>query len=140
MKWIACMILTVALFACTQQVSRMLPGKIYSLQDGTALDFQIETSNGSGSMTACNPITGETFTGRYAASYVGGGSTVGILNGGIDGTVVMASPPTSANAQGILRGSSGTVIGLYLTIKPGDKPTGHGEGQDNAGNRYQVYF
>ena len=137
MKWIVCLLLAVMLCACSTKTGRMLPGKMYSMQDGAELEFRIETSRGSGGLEAVNLETGEHFTGHYAASYVGGGSAVGLLD---DVPMVMVAAPTGANAQGILRGDRGTVIGIYLTIKPGDTPTGHGEGKDNRGQLYQVYF
>jgi len=132
-------VLTLLFFGCIRatNVGRMLPGKMYSMQDGTELEFRIETSRGSGGLEAVNRETGEHFTGHYAASYVGGGSAVGLLG---DVPMVMVAVPTGANAQGILRGDRGTVIGIYLTIKPGDTPTGHGTGKDNRGQHYQVYF
>lgn len=47
---------------------RMLPGKIYSLTDGTEMSFSIEMATNSGEMSAYNPKTSETFTGNTLAS------------------------------------------------------------------------
>lgn len=120
-------------------VGRMLPGAMYDLKDGTQLDFSIQTSRGTGKMTAYNPQTGESFNGLYSGSFRGGGVAMASV-GTTGGNVLAFSPPTGANASGILRGSQGTVIAIYLDINPGFRPTGHGTGQDNQGNRYQVHF
>jgi hypothetical protein len=116
---------------------RMLPGAMYDLRDGTQLDFAIETSRGVGSMTAYNPQTGETFTGQYSGLFHGGGTA---LAHSAAGNVLAVAPPTGANARGILRGDQGTVIGVYLDIRPGFRPVGNGTAQDNKGGRYQVHF
>lgn len=56
-------------------VGQMLPGKMYSLQDGTELNFEIQTSYGTGAMTAYNPVTRENFSGQYTGIYTGGGAS-----------------------------------------------------------------
>lgn len=135
-----------------------LPGKLYLLQNGTVMDFQIETSQGTGDMYAFNHITGENFTGQYTGTYKGGGvsrtttdgnfngSTSSIQNGfsnfsgNISSTSSTFTPPSDATARGVLIGDKGTVIELYMEIRPGIRPKGHGEGIDNKGNKYQVQF
>lgn len=119
-----------------------LPGKLYSLQDGTELKFEIETSFGTGAMRAENPKTGEKFEGQYTGTTSGGGviNAHSRLNTGQTVNTQVFVPPSSANARGILRGDKGTVIEIYLDIRPGPRPKGHGEGIDNNGVRYQVQF
>jgi len=121
----------------------MLPGKMFTLNDGVEMDFEIQTSYGTGSLTAYNPTTGERFTGQYTSILNGGGYTEGtIYNSGNQNTstVTIFSPPTGANARGILKGDKGTVIDIFLIIQPGLRPIGYGEGVDNKDARYQVQF
>jgi hypothetical protein len=137
------LILSVALAISLVGCGVMLPGKMYSTSDGTESRFEIQTSHGSGDMTAFSPKTGERFTGQYTGTYTGGGSalvsTFNFQTGATStGTVYM--PPSGANARGILRGDKGTVIEVYLDIQTGLRPRGHGEGIDNKGNRYQIQF
>lgn len=109
-------------------------------------------------MYAQNVATGETFTGRYTGHYREGGlamsqgmgtysgistqpgSTPIYTSGTIATTSATFVPPTSADAGGILIGTKGTVIEVYLDITPGIVPSGVGTGIDNAGNRYQIQF
>lgn len=132
---------------------KFLPGKIYSLQDGTELEFSIETSYGTGRMTARNPVTGEVFEGQYTATLEGGSTTQtqistfqpskAVSKSNMPGqgyTAVSTTAPNSATARGILRGNAGTVIEMVLEIEPGFRPRGHGVGRDNRGQRYQVQF
>lgn len=131
--------LALALAGCA---GTMLPGKLYALKDATVLEFQIQTSYGSGSMTATNPKTGEKFTGQYTGIYHGQKSAFTNVsdNRGNSATVTSFSPPTNATAKGVLMGDMGTVIELFMEIQPGIKPRGNGEGVDNHGQRYQVQF
>ena len=123
-----------------------LKGKMVSLQGGEEFAFEIEKSTGTGGMWAANPKTGEVLQGQYTAKGSGGGYSTGSVSGTNSAgryttqNVQIFSPPTSANAQGYLRGDKGTVIEIYLEIKPGWTPTGFGPGNDNKGNRYQVQF
>lgn len=135
-----------------------LLGKLYSLDDGTAMDFQIERSNGTGGMFAQNLKTGESFTGQYTGTYKGGGVATTTEDGSYTGSTSRTNgtlyqhsgkfktnrttfiAPTDATARGVLIGDKGTVIELYMDIKPGIIPKGHGEGVDNHDKRYQVQF
>ena len=136
-----------------------LPGKLYSLEDGVILDFQIERSYGTGGMYAQNLKTGEYFSGQYTGTYKGGGTATTSGSGQYSGTTTNVStgtmyqntgnisssattfiPPTDATARGVLIGDKGTVIELYMEIRPGIVPKGHGEGIDNKSRRYQVQF
>ena len=120
----------------------MLPGQMYSLDDGSELNFKIEKSRGTGSMTAYNTVTGERFNGQYTGKYTGGERSFGTVSGQGDNisTIQSFTPPSGATARGILRGDQGTVIEVYLDITPGFRPTGFGEGLDNKGRRYQLQF
>jgi len=118
-------------------VGTMLPGRMYASPSGQILQFEIETSYGQGKMTAFNDQTGEKFTGEYSAIRRGGGMMLG--NAG-NSNVTLLQPPLSANGQGVLVGDKGTMIRLYLEIKPGLRPTGHGTGTDEEGRRYEVFF
>ncbi|RRQ20408.1 hypothetical protein D5687_09515 [Guyparkeria sp. SCN-R1] len=137
----------------------MIKGDLLAVQSGTVMDFQIERSHGTGDMTAYNPETGEAFEGRYTGSYQGGGVAVtnstgsfsgssrdtssGTMyrhSGNVSGSSTTFVPPSNATARGFLRGDQGTVITLYMDIRPGIMPKGHGEGVDQDGNRYQVQF
>ena len=136
-----------------------LPGKLYSLEDGVVMEFQIERSYGTGDMYAQNLKTGEKFSGQYTGTYKGGGTTTTTGSGDYSGTTSSSStgtiyrhsgsvstsstsftPPSDATARGVLIGDKGTVIELYMDIRPGIVPKGHGEGIDNKGRRYQVQF
>lgn len=126
----------------------MIPGRIYSLQDGTVLEFAIERSSGQGIMTAFNPVAGERFTGTYTAIITeGGGSEQSVASnfwGQVGPTVTKTSAATRAAGRGVLRGDKGTVISITVEIKPSYNrqinPSGFGEGLDNHGVKYQVQF
>lgn len=155
MKRLFSIVATLILTAC----GTTLPGKLYSLQDGVVMDFQIEKSHGTGGMYAQNNKTGEKFTGQYTGTYKGGGMettigsgsyrgsstsyTTGSMyqhSGNVSSSSTKFMPPSDATARGVLMGDNGTVIELYMEIRPGIVPKGHGEGIDNKGNRYQVQF
>ncbi len=132
---------------------KMLPGKLYSLNDAAILDFQIQTSYGTGKLTAANPKTGERFEGQYTGTYENGGTTVSRVNTfdpakavnrnntpGQGYNIVSNTAPTKATARGVLIGDKGTTIELFMNIVPGLRPTGHGQGTDNKGAKYQLQF
>jgi hypothetical protein len=107
------------------------------------MEFAIQTSYGSGTMTAFNPATGERFSGQYTGIYKGGGTSQGVYTdswGFATGSVTTQQAPTGAVAKGVLIGDKGTVINVSMDIQPGDRPTGFGEGTDNNGVKYQVQF
>lgn len=139
---IGAFLLATLLAHLTGCAGRALPGKLYDLTDATTLDFEIETSRGTGDMRATNPKTGERFAGQYTGVYTGGGLAVGSAYNQRLGTTTGTAyaPPTGANARGVLIGDRGTMIELYLDIRPGIRPKGHGTGTDNQGRRYQVQF
>jgi len=122
----------------------MLPGTMYSLDSGVEMPFEIETSRSTGSLKATNPETGEIFTGQYTGKFTGGGYSQGTIRTASASTGISRfqsfTPPTGANARGILKGDQGTVISIYLDITPGFRPTGFGEGVDNKGVEYQIQF
>lgn len=135
MKIIVATILGAALIAGC--VGTMLPGRMYASPNGQTLQFEIETSYGQGKMTAFNPYTGERFAGEYSAMHRGQRMLVGNVG---KSNVTLFQPPTGADGQGVLVGDKGTMIRLYLEIKPGLRPTGHGTGTDDNGGRYEVFF
>ena len=126
----------------------MIPGRIYSLQDGTALEFAVERSSGQGTMTAFNSVTGERFTGTYSAIITeGGGTEQSVASnfwGQVGPTVTKSTAATRAAGRGVLRGDKGTVISITMEIKPSYdsrvNPSGFGDGLDNHGVKYQVQF
>lgn len=137
MKRLFVIVVTTILAAC----GTTLPGKLYSLQDGVVMDFQIERSYGTGGMFAQNQKTGEKLTGQYTGTYKGGGTATTFGSGNhFSFSSITFIPPSDATARGVLMGDKGTVIELYMEIRPGIVPKGHGEGIDNKGNRYQVQF
>ena len=124
-------------------IGTMLPGKMFSLNDGAQFEFEIQTSYGTGIMTAFNPANGEKFSGQYTGIYKGGGTEQGVYTnswGFTTGSVTTKSAPTGAVAKGVLVGDKGTVINVNMDIQPGARPTGFGEGVDNKGARYQIQF
>ena len=126
--------------------SGWIKGTMVDTSNGNELLYEIEKSRGKGGMWAANPKTGEVFKGQYTGAYKGGGYSFGTVSGvnqsGNYGTqnVQVFTPPSSANAQGYLKGDLGTVIEIFLEISPGYRPTGFGKGVDNSGKRYQVQF
>lgn len=152
---ITCILIAFMLSACGTK----LPGKLYSLDDGVVMEFQIERSYGTGGMYAQNFKTGENFSGQYTGVYKGGGTATTFGSGSYTGSSTNIStgtmyqhsgqvtsnsttfiPPSNATARGVLIGDKGTVIELYMEIRPGIVPKGQGEGVDNKGNRYQIQF
>jgi hypothetical protein len=131
----------------------MLTGKLYSVEEATTLQFEIERSHGKGKLTAYNPKTGEKFEGTYTAVLHGQETTFtqvstfdptkAVNRGNMPGqgyTATSVEAPDYATGRGVLIGDKGTTIELRMEIQPGLKPRGHGEGRDNSGRRYQVQF
>ena len=87
----------------------MLQGSMYRLDNGAQWPFGIQTSYGTGNLTASDPQSGESFTGQYTATARGGGNSFGTVNGmsrsmsgqmiSTTGTVQTYSPPDSAAAK-----------------------------------------
>jgi hypothetical protein len=100
---------------------QMIPGKIYSLKDGSVIDCSIEYSTGQGKMEAINPKTGEKFTGIYTGVFMN---------------------DLWAKCKGILIGDKGTIISLSMDINIGNTwnlPFGYGDGEDNNNVKYQYH-
>ena len=148
LKILAASALALFLNAC----GTVLPGKLYQLSDATVLEFEIETSTGTGAMRATHPKTGEKFTGQYTGVTRGSAPIVVMQQppagnthferGMQQGAAQAAAQgrPTYATARGILIGDKGTTIQLLMEIQPSLRPKGSGEGTDNKGERYQVQF
>jgi len=123
-----------------------IKGTMVNTSTGDELQYEIEKSRGKGGMWAADPKTGEVFRGQYSGKYTSGGYSFGSISGtdssGLRKTqnLQVFTPPTSANAQGFLKGDMGTVLEVFLEIKPSIRPSGFGKGVDNKGNQYQVQF
>lgn len=152
-RFLVSLLLVLLLGACAIPLSTatgpiMIPGRLYSLQDGTALEFAVERSSGQGIMTAFNSVTGERFTGTYSAIITEGGGTEQSVAtnfwGQVGPTVTKDTAATRAAGRGVLRGDKGTVISITMEIKPSYdpriNPSGFGDGVDNHGVKYQVQF
>jgi hypothetical protein len=107
------------LFAILPGFSIMIPGKLYSLIDGSVITCNLEVSTGHGKIEATNPNTGEVFIGNY--------------------TVILVSD-IMGRGRGMMKGDKGTVIFLTLEFSKGtvwNLPVGYGDGEDNNGLKYQ---
>lgn len=133
-RLLVCLVAGFVLSGC---VGAMLPGRMYASPNGQVLQFNIQTSRGSGSMNAFNDQSGERFVGEYHAMPLDQGLMIGSVAGR---NVALAQVPTRANGKGVLVGDKGTMITLYLDIKPGLRPSGHGSGTDQNNVRYEVFF
>ena len=143
MKILKALLLSFGALALSSCAGGMLHGQMFRLDNGAQWPFDIQTSYGTGKLTATDPQTGEVFTGQYTGVYQGGGSSYGTaFNAQLLSTTTFQSftPPSNATARGILRGDRGTVIQIYLDIRPGLVPKGHGQGLDNKGRQYQIQF
>ena len=126
---------------------RMLPGNIIA-ETGDVLDFEIETAYRSGAVTAANPRTGESFTGRYTAivdtTYSRSTGQVSIYGtgGSATGTGFGTSARRSSigNASAFLRGDRGTTLNCTMQIEAAIRPTGIGSCQDQRGLNYRLQF
>jgi hypothetical protein len=137
---LATVIVATAVAACqTMQPvqSVYFPGRVYEVRTGKTLQFSIEKSHGSGRMEALDSVSGEKFSGEYYGFHTGQGAVYGHV-GAAD--VALVTPPTGANAYGILVGDKGTTIRLYFQINTGWRPTGHATGADQNGNAYEAFF
>ena len=132
----------ILLLSCaTVKTVRMLPGKMYSLKDGTEMTFAAQLSSGTGILTAYNPVTGENFTGQYTGIYTDGGVTQTEHTNSLGfstGTYTTQTAANHAKIKGILKGDKGTIITIEMDIQTGDNPKGIGEGTDNYGVHYQI--
>ena len=122
-------------------LGEMLPGEIVSLSDGHIIPMEIEiirASDVNGKITAHDPKTGEMFQGKYSAILE---KNVSVGYGSGHSTVTSSS--NIANATAILIGDKGTVLNIRMRMQAGvlkSQLHGHGEAEDNKGNRYQVRF
>lgn len=107
------------LFASLSCFATMIPGKLYSLIDGSVITCNLEVSTGQGKIEATNPKTGEVFKGNY--------------------TVIFVSD-IMGRGRGMMKGDKGTVIFLTIEFSKGttwNLPVGYGDGEDNNGLKYQ---
>jgi hypothetical protein len=106
-------------FASLPCIAIMIPGKLYSLKDGSVITCNLEYSTGQGKIEAKNPQTGEVFTGNY--------------------TVIFVSD-IMARGRGMMKGDKGTVIFITIECSRGTAwnfPVAYGDGEDNNGLKYQ---
>jgi hypothetical protein len=110
------LVLAFASFAQT-----MIPCKIFSIKDGSAMTCSFELSTGQGRIEAFNEKTQERFAGRYTAIFV---------------NTIMGK------GEGYLIGDKGTIIFLStLEFSKGTVwvlPVFYGDGEDNNGVKYQI--
>ena len=124
-------ILMLAVVVLVGGCATMLPGKIISLSDGTTLPMQIQTSYGSGKMTAYNPKTGENFEGTYTGVFNTTYSQASVWSGGQTTTGTLRETSNSVPASAVLVGDKGTVLNIRMLIQAGWRPIGFGEAEDN---------
>lgn len=121
----------------------MIQGKMFSLKDGTAMDFSFQYSSGTGAMTAFDSASNESYKGQYTAtmSRETTRSTVKNSWGHATGTIETESVPATTG-RGILIGDKGTVIDVVFEFKLSDagRHQGSGTGTDNRNIRYQIQF
>ncbi|MBN1183662.1 MAG: hypothetical protein JXB49_15330 [Bacteroidales bacterium] len=111
--------LMLLLFNSLHCFATMIPGKLYSLTDGSVITCNLEVSTGQGKIEATNPKTGEVFKGNY--------------------TVIFVSD-LMGRGRGMMKGDKGTVIFLTIEFSKGtvwNLPVGYGDGEDNNGLKYQ---
>lgn len=157
-SWIIVLLMLIAVAGCATgrniKIGDMLSGEMVSLKDGTELRCEIQFTSSiqkTGTMTAFNPVSNESFQGRYRTILTGGGSSTGVVRdswGWTTGTVKTSSDPR-ASARGILKGDKGTVIDVSLDLEPvksnADEGVffffhGQGTGTDNHDVHYQIQF
>jgi hypothetical protein len=122
-------------------IGSMLPGKIISLSDGVVFPAQVEITYGSGRMTATNPVSGEVFEGRYTA--IQENKTIQHVDNSFWGngdTSQAIETSDIAHGSAVLVGNKGTVLNIKLEVKAGHPPIAYGDGEDNAGKKYNVQF
>jgi len=121
MKTLRALLLSMVFLTLAGCAGGMLQGQMYRLDTGAQWPFGIQTSYGTGKLTATDPQSGEVFSGQYTGVYHGGGRSFGTaFNAQLltTTTVQTFTPPSNATARGILRGNRGTVIQIYLDIRP----------------------
>ena len=121
----------------------MIPGSIYS-EKGQILDFAIEKAHRSGSVTAYNKKTNESFSGTYVGileefnsfssgvAFSGRASATSFNNTSISSNI--------GNAQAILQGDKGSSMTCKMKVEVGLSPHGIGVCQDNKGINYRLQF
>ncbi|MGB6756196.1 MAG: hypothetical protein WBE71_27525 [Xanthobacteraceae bacterium] len=121
----------------------MLPGNIYSA-DGKILQFEIETSHGSGAVKASDTSTGEEFSGTYVGIMSSATRTSSaVISGGVtaSGFGVDSISSNIANATAFLKGDKGTMLNCAMQIQASVvSPHGIGGCTDNSGQKYRLQF
>ena len=136
MKFLTIFLMVLFISGC----STMLPGKIIALEDGSILPMQIQTSYGTGEMTAINPKTGENFKGTYTAVSSSAFSSTNGMMGKMPYNDSTVTTSNKASSKAVLIGDKGTVLNIYMDIQAGWRPIGFGDAEDNKGKKYSVQF
>ena len=134
MRRFALLALIVCVAGCASLKSN---GRLVSLADGSTIVLQMEFSGSGGTMIGTHPVTGERFSGDYAATMSG---TKGVV-----GSIGVAVRNTAGQGAGVLRGDRGTILHCEINVSAGNKllrrpPTGHGTCVDQQGQRYHLQF
>ena len=136
MKIFLVLVLCFGLVGC----STMLPGKIIALDDGSIMPVQIETSYGSGKMTALDPKSGENFEGTYTGVTESAFSSSSGMFGETNFNSNTFTTSNRAYAKAVLVGDKGRVLNINMAIQAGWRPIGFGEVEDNKGRKYSLQF
>lgn len=162
---LCCALAFLVLCACTHPVSRppapglerfdMNQAQMISMKPAAELRLEIGGPYGWDQeilARACNPVSGECFTGRMMLMEKGESSTAVVTNawGFKTGEIQTSSGGKTKTARGILKGDKGTIIHLTLETQRVDENRpgggapfyyrGFGEGTDNHDSRYSVQF
>jgi hypothetical protein len=115
----------------------MIPGKMWSLKDGSVLVFAAQYSHWFRHHDCIqSKATGERFKGQYT----GVRNITFSKSSSFWNSKTVATASNQAKIMGILRGDKGTVISIKCIVNTGRNPTGFGEGVDNKGVKYQIQF
>jgi hypothetical protein len=132
-----------------------VPGKIYSVKDGTVIsvDFVPGALGGGGYISGTNTKTGELFEGTFAgvtegAESVGFGSAAGsaysnsgaTAHGFATGTSFASTNSTTMDNIVMMVGNLGTVLDCKLLVQRGLRPRGIGSCTDNTDKIYRLIF
>lgn len=137
-------------------IGEMLPGKLISRKDGSAIHLQVEVialADIDFRMTAYDPGTGENFQGRGSVIFPEGGDAAadgreGAPCGGCDpathglsGKGMASKDCGEADEAGVLFGDKGTIIKVWMKANCAFERSqlrAYGEARDNKGNKYLV--
>lgn len=151
---IAAVLAITTLSGCAMGLVR-IPGKIYSVADGTVLSVEFVPSamGGHGDIRGDNFKTKEHFEGTFAAvgqgvESVGVGTGLGTVyshNGAsasafASGISSQSVESSTLNTAAVLIGNLGTILDCNILVQRGLSPRGTGDCTDNAGKSYRFIF